>query len=373
MPTTTLLGRPLVRYAVVGLGHIAQAAVLPAFAHAKQNSVLTALVSNDPVKLQELGRKYSVEHRFSYDQFEACLRSGHIDAVYIALPNDLHCEYTVKAAEAGIHVLCEKPMAVTETECMQMIQAASAHDVRLMIAYRLHFEEANLRAIEIVQAGELGDARVFASSFTMQAKEGGIRLQADKGGGTLYDIGVYCINAARYLFRDEPVEVFATCVRGTEPRFQQVDEMTSAVLRFPKDRLATFVTSFGAASVSSYRVIGTRGDLRVEPAYPYVGKLGHFLTVDGETKRKKFAARDQFAAELIYFSQCVLDGMQPEPSGYEGLADIRIIEALYRSAQEGKPLRVEPIVKPNRPTIQQQIQKPPVKSRALVNTESPSE
>lgn len=363
--------RPVVRYAVVGLGHIAQQAVLPAFAHANSNSQLTALVSSDPRKLQELGDKYNVDHLFSYEQYEACLTEGVVDAVYLALPNHLHCEFAIRAAQAGIHVLCEKPMATTEVECLAMLDAAQANQVRLMIAYRLHFEKANLQAVEMVRSGTLGDERIFVSSFTMQAKDGGIRLQEQTGGGTLYDIGIYCINAARYLFHDEPYEVFAASIHGMDPRFREVDEMTSAIMRFPNDRVATFTCSFGSADTSSFRVIGTKGDLRVEPAYEYIGNLVHYLTVDGKTTRKSFAASDQFAPELIYFSQCVLDEVDPEPSGYEGLADVRIIEALQRSARDRRPFLVEPVPIHQRPTIEQQIRRPPVKKPHLVHAENP--
>jgi glucose-fructose oxidoreductase len=129
-------GSRAIRYAVVGMGHIAQVAVLPAFRNAKENSKLTALVSDDATKLRELSKRYRVKHTYSYDQFETCLKSGEIDAVYIALPNHLHCKFTVQAAQAGVHVLCEKPMAVTEMECHQMIEAADARKARLMIAYR---------------------------------------------------------------------------------------------------------------------------------------------------------------------------------------------------------------------------------------------
>src|SRR5215211_1906007 len=164
-----------VRYAVVGLGHIAQVAVLPAFAHA-ENSELAALVSDDPEKLEKLGRRYKVKARFSYNQYEECLRSGSVDAVYIALPNHLHRPYSEQAARAGVHVLCEKPMAVTEDDCLSMIRVAEENGVKLMVAYRLHFEEANLKAIELVQGGKLGDPRLFESVFTMQVKAGDIRL-----------------------------------------------------------------------------------------------------------------------------------------------------------------------------------------------------
>src|SRR5919112_80342 len=151
-----------VRYGVVGLGHIAQVAILPAFAHA-ENSQITALISDDPEKLEKLVRRYKVKGRFSYDQYEECLNSGLVDALYIALPNHLHREYTERAARKGVHVLCEKPMAVTEEDCRSMIRVAEENQVKLMIAYRLHFEEANLKAIDLVQGGKLGEPRLFDS------------------------------------------------------------------------------------------------------------------------------------------------------------------------------------------------------------------
>ena len=154
-------GQKKIRYAVVGLGHIAQIAVLPAFKHARRNSELTALVSGDAKKLEVLAKKYRIRHSASYDQYDDLLRSGEIDAVYIALPNSLHAEYSIRAANAGIHVLCEKPMAVTAKECAAMIRAARKHHIKLMIAYRLHFEEANLQAIAHSQVGENRRAALF--------------------------------------------------------------------------------------------------------------------------------------------------------------------------------------------------------------------
>src|SRR6185436_13348660 len=256
-----------VRYAVVGQGYIAQAAVLPAFAHAKRNSRLAALVSGDATKRRELGRMYGVDLTYSYEEYEDCVRSGEIDAVYIALPNSQHREYAVRAAKAGVHVLCEKPLAVDEQECLQMIATARQNRVKLMTAYRLHFEQATLSALEKVARGEIGDPRLFVSSFTLDVKPPNIRLDAELGGGTLYDIGIYCINAARHVFRAEPVEVFAMRASKPERRFAEVEESMSATVRFPGERLATFVVSFGADKTSEYRVVGTEGSLRVEPAY----------------------------------------------------------------------------------------------------------
>jgi glucose-fructose oxidoreductase len=319
-----------------------------------------------------LGEEFKVEAQYSYDDYEACLESGEIDAVYIALPNHLHCEYTVRAARKGIHVLCEKPMAVTEEECQQMIDACRERDVKLMIAYRLHFEEANMNAVEIAQSGELGDLRLFQSLFNMQVADDNIRVEGEKGGGTLYDIGIYCINAARYLFRDEPTEVTALSVADkSDARFQEIDEATSAVMRFPRDRIATFTSSFGAADVGSYQICGTKGDLRLEPAYSYRGELTHYLTVDGKTKKKKFRKRDQFAVEIDKFSECVLQDAEPEASGEEGLADVRIIQAIYESAQTGQSIKLDSFHKRVRPGIAQEEHRPPVEEREPVHAESP--
>lgn len=361
-----------IRYAVVGLGHIAQVAVLPAFSQAGSNSQLTALVSDDPKKLKALSARYRVPYTYSYNQYDRCLREGHIDAVYIALPNNMHCDYATRAAKAGIHVLCEKPMAVNEQQCRQMIRAAERGRTHLMIAYRLHLEEANVNAVELARAGELGKLRIFNSVFALQVREGDIRVRRKMGGGSLYDIGVYCINAARYLFRDNPVEVCAVSVKGTDRRFREVDEMSGALLRFPGDRLASFVCSFGATDVSSYELIGTKGRLQVDPAFEYVGPLTHRLTRDGKTKTRRFPAGDQFAAELIYFSDCILSNKEPEPSGLEGLIDVQIVQALYRSAAHGKPVMLALQAKRRWPTKGQVIRRPPVRKPRLVHTRSPS-
>jgi glucose-fructose oxidoreductase len=361
-----------VRYAVVGLGYISQAAVLPAFANASRNSELVALVSDDPVKLKSLSRKYGVNLICSYDQYDDCLASGEIDAVYIALPNHLHRIYTELAAKAGIHVLCEKPMATSVSECKDMLEVVRENGVKLMIAYRLHFEAANLKAVELVESGKLGEPRIFNSLFTMQVKEGDIRLLKETGGGTLWDIGIYCLNAARYLFKDEPTEVFATTANNGQERFAEVEEMTSAILHFPGDRLASFTVGFGEASVSAYQVIGTKGDLRVDPAYEYAEDLRHLVTINGKTRERVFPKRDQFAPELIAFSDAILNRKEPSPSGLEGMADVRIIEALYRSAESGKPVKLGDFETPRRPTMAQEIRRPPVEKPELVHAESPS-
>jgi len=361
-----------IRYAVVGLGGIAQMAVLPAFKHA-ENSELAAIVSEDLVKQDALRKRYKVRKVYAYEQYQECLSSGEVDAVYIALPNHMHADYSIAAARAGIHVLCEKPMAMTEEECEAMIGAARQAGVKLMIAYRLHFEEGNLEAIRIAQSGKLGDLRIFTSTFTQQVHKGNVRLQASSGGGTLEDMGIYCINAARYLFQDEPIEVYAVRSRGADSRFKEVEEMTTAILRFPQDRLASFTCSFGADPVSNYILVGTKGSLRVEPGYEYQTEIKHYLTIREKTKARVFPKRDQFAPELIYFSNCILKNKKPEPSGEEGLADVRIIQALHKSSELNAPVKLTPGRRSRRPGPELQIERPPIKKPAkLVHAKTAS-
>jgi predicted dehydrogenase len=345
-----LMAKRKVRYAVVGQGHFAQVAVLPAFAHAKKNSELTALVSGDERKLKKLSKTYGVARTVGYDGFDELCASGDIDAVYLVVPNHKHREYTERAAKHGIHVLVEKPMAVTEEDCEAMTAACNNGGAKLMVGYRLHFEAANLRAIELVRRGKLGEPRIFHSAFTMQVAEHNVRLNPrQEGGGPLYDIGIYCINAARCIFGEEPLEVIGMAGRRDDPRFTGVEEQLVAALRFPGDRLASFSVGFGAAATGWYQIIGTKGSLRLDPAFEYRGERRQDVTIGDKTKRKKFAPCDQIAPEIAYFSDCILDGKEPEPSGLEGLADVRIIRALYRSIDEGHPVKLEPFDKPRRP------------------------
>lgn len=361
-----------IRYAVVGLGWIAQEVILPGFQGAK-NSELAAFVTDDAEKAKELGDKYNVSEFVDYDGYDDLLRNGKIDAVYITLPNHLHKDYTVRAAEAGIHVLCEKPMANNVEECEDMIRATEQNNVKLMIAYRLHFEPANLKAIEVAQSGDLGDLRIFSSVFSQQVPEGNVRLKKSAGGGPLMDMGVYPINASRYLFREEPIEVTAVGANNGDPRFSEVHEMVSAVLRFPEEKLAVLTCSFGAAPADAYQVVGTKGEMWLRPAFDYHAEPKMQLKIDGKEKKPKFKKVDQFGGEIEYFSQCILENREPEPSGKEGLADIRIVQALLESIHYGRPVKLGPYEKSVRPSEQQQMEKKPVEpEKDLVNAQSAS-
>ena len=374
--TTNGSDEETVRYAVVGLGWFAQVAVLPAFEHTGERSELVALVSGDDEKLRKLGDRFDIDEelRVGYDGYRQLLASGEVDAVYIVSPNHMHREHAVTAAEEGVHVLTEKPMAVTVAECDAMIEAARAHEVRLMVAYRLHFAPANLEAARIVREGRLGTPRYLDMVFSNPVEnEDDIRLgPIERGGGSVYDVGVYCINAGRYLFGAEPTEVAAFTVRGTDSRFTEADEMTSVVLRYPDDRLATFTSSLGAFDRASARVVGTEGELLLEPAFHFKQALRHRLTVGDETTEREFPKRDQVAPEIDHFTECILEDREPEPSGAEGRADVRIVQAIYRSAGEGgRPVRLGEHETPVLPDPSQEASRPAPGEQELVDEEGP--
>lgn len=356
-----------VRYAVVGAGHIAQVAILPAFEHAKENSELVALISGDATKREELRKKYALEHAGDYSELEALIARGRVNAVYIATPNASHRELTLRAADAGAHVLCEKPLATSVADAEVMAAACEQRGVKLMVAYRLHFEEATLKALELISNGKLGEARFFESTFTHVVKPGDIRTEPEEGGGATLDLGVYCINAARHVFQAEPHAVFATAIVRNG-----ADESMAATLRFSGDRVAQFTVSNGCAAVSSYRVMGTDGDLRLEPAYEYVEGLTHYLTRDGKTEKESFAKRDQFAPEIVHFSDCILNGRGPGPSAEEGISDLRVVEAIMESAKTGRVVELPPRRHGYHPKPEQEMKKPPVRKPETVKASSPS-
>jgi predicted dehydrogenase len=362
------------RFAVIGQGYFAQAAVLPAFPRA-DGCELRALFSEDETKLRVLKRKYGVAAALGYDQYDEYLRSGEVDAVYVALPNDLHRDYVERAAAAGVHVLCEKPLAATAADAARVVRACEDANVRLMTAYRLHFEAGTLEAIERVMSGDIGRPRFFASTFAMQVSKDNIRTRQERGGGPLLDLGVYCVNAARSFFRAEPTEVVAMAAsRQGDRRFAEIDEQVTATLRFPDDRLAQFTCSFGAYDHSLLTVIGDKGRVSLNPAYDYAVPLKLELEVEGRKPREKtFPKRDQIAAELVAFARAMREGVDPEPSGDEGLADLRVLDAIAYAIETG---RAEPVPAGERarvkhPSKGQSIERPPHGMPDLVHTQSP--
>lgn len=335
--------------------------MLPAFKHARKNSVLAALVSEDPTKLKFWGKKMKVDALYETSRFAELCQSGLIDAVYIASPNTDHTEFITTALKNGIHVLTEKPLAADAAEALKIKTVVDRARAKLMVAYRLHFERANLTAAEIANSGQLGDLRFFTSTFSMQLLDrDNIRLQKEKGGGPLNDIGIYCINAARAIFRQEPVSVFAVAdtIKG-DARFREVPEMVTATLRFPDQRVATFTCSFGAADLAHYEVVGTKGWLCLDSSYEYAEGMTLEVGIGEKTKTREYKKKDQFAPELVYFSDCILNDRAIEPSFTEGLNDLRVIDALKKSIRTGRPVEVKTEAKMRRPNLRLEMRRPP--------------
>lgn len=349
-------GGPKVRYAIVGLGDIAQEALMPSVAHTG-NSEITALVSGDPRKLAALGDAYDVEHRYGYDQFDALLTSGVIDAVYLATPNWRHAEFAVPALEAGIHVLCEKPLDVSADKARAIIAAAERGGAKLMTAYRLHFEPATLDAIRRIRAGELGELIAFTACFMQMVDPANHRATNGIEAGPLFDMGAYPINAIRYLFGAEPLEVVSAIgVRHADAGFGDLDDTIAVTLRMPGDRLAQFTVGYYANSVDSFIIAGTKGSIQMNPAFGFGQGLEHHRQIGEEKTHETYKETDQFGGELRYFSDCILNDHTPEPDGEEGLADLLVIEAIAKALSSGCAVPVEPLVRTRRiaPDAQEQ-------------------
>ena len=361
-----------VRFAVVGLGFIAQTAVLPAFTHAGRSAELAALISSDPVKLHELGQRYNVPHLYAQTDYDAALAADTFDAVYIALPNSLHCDFALRAAIAGKHILCENPLALTSWECTEMIRVCQEHHVRLMAGYRLHFERGNMRAAAIVRSGEIGAPRIVEGVFSMQVSAENARLHKEYFGGLMYDIGIFGINAARYLFRAEPRRVTALSSTPPDPRFSETPGLTTAILDFDGGRLAAITASYGSTPTSYFNVIGTAGTLRLSPAFDFSAPLHLELKTPERVEREYFPVGDQFAPEILEFARCILEHDEPESSGLEGLADVRIIEAIERASASGRVIELPDFKKPRRPDLAQTSHIAPAKDTPpLVHVHSP--
>ncbi|MCT7318404.1 Gfo/Idh/MocA family oxidoreductase [Ralstonia sp. CHL-2022] len=360
-----------VRYAVVGAGWISQAAFLPGVAQSG-NSVVTALVTGDEVKATALADRYGIEHVHGYADYDQLLTSGDIDAIYLALPNDMHRQYALPALQRGIHVLLEKPMATSEADCEAMIEAARNGNAKLMIAYRLHFEPATLAAIELVRAGKLGRIRAFSAMFSQSVAPSNHRANHGYWAGPVSDMGVYPINAVRNLFGEEPVEVSACGVRDPDLPFN-FDDTVSVTLRFADHRIAQFVVSYSGASIDQYRILGTKGDLEVSPGFMFGVGLKYRATIDGKTHEQAFDATDQFGGELQYFSDCILNNREPEPNGEEGLADVRVLAAIERALESGQPQNLGPFQRQGRMETAQVRKLPPVPSPELVDAAEPSQ
>ena len=355
----------MIKYAVVGAGWISQQAFLPGVGQSA-NSKVVAIVTGDSDKAARLANFYGVGQIVDYNGYDALLRSPDVDAVYIALPNHLHADYAVRAARAGKHVLVEKPLATSEQDALAMIAAAREAGVFLMTAYRLHNEPGTVAVLEHIRNDAIGRPLFFQSVFSFQAAAGNHRLKAASWGGPLQDVGVYCVNAARHIFAEEPSEAMAMVHRpNDDPRFREVEASVAALLRFPSGGLAQFVASFGAAAVDTYQVIGTSGDLELDPGFRFETATKLRLRRDGQVCETQFPQIDHFGAQVEYFSDCIKAGTPPEADGEEGLADLRALVAIETAALTGQPQTITSRPRARHPTLDM-VRTTPVTDRRLV-------
>ncbi len=322
-------------YCVIGLGRIA-GHFMPAVRNTT-TSQITGLVSGHRDKAERIAAEYGVPASsiYNYENFDEIARNPAIDAVYVALPNSMHAEYTIRAAKAGKHVLCEKPMSTSVADAEAMIAACKAARVKLMIAYRCHYEPTNLKAIQLIRQGALGQVQAIESTFGFNIGRGEWRLNKKlSGGGPLFDVGIYSLNACRYLTGEEPEHISANAsVIDHDGRFDEVEENVSWTMKFPSGIVASCATTYGANMDGFYRVHGPKGWLEVDSAFVYEG-LRLRAEYEGTKLDELNPARDpsHFQAEAEHFSHCIQAGLEPKSPGEEGLRDMRYITQIYRSA-----------------------------------------
>lgn len=347
-PTPTPLAPDMrVGYAVVGLGHLSLEQIIPALTQCKK-SKLTALVSGSPEKMKKVAEQYGVKPQncYSYETYDKIKDNPEVDVIYIVLPNALHKEYVIRGAKAGKHILCEKPMAVSSAECREMIDACNKANVKLMIAYRIHYQPHNRKLRELLQSKEYGAPKlVTADNSQSSANPAHWRHKmALAGGGSLPDIGLYCLNTTRWILKEEPTEVFAYKYSTPgNPLFIEVEELISWQMKFPSGTIANCTSDYNVHESRHYRVLCEKGWLNMEKAYAYKGQKLMSAKADGKMELQTdigLMEKDQFGTEMDHFSDCVINNKRPYSPGGEGLQDHIIMEAIYQSAKEGKPVKI---------------------------------
>ncbi len=365
-----------VRYAIVGIGWISQAAMLPGVAHTG-NSEVVAFVTGHEEKAQKVAEKYDVHKIYSYDELDQLLASDTIDAVYLATPNFDHVEYAVNILEAGIHLLLEKPMAVSVAECERIIAAQKTSGAKLMVAYRMHFEPGTLKAIERVRKGDFGTLRYFNSSFSQPVSGQNHRAKHGFWAGPVPDMGPYPLNMVRQLFGAEPIEVSALGLNTDPERFHDeagnpFDDTVSVSLKFDAGRIAAFTVSYNGGDIDEYRVTGTKGTLSSNPAFQVGQGIKHTTLIDKVESNETFKTTDHFGGELKYFSECIFEDHNPEPDGEEGMLDVRVLAAIEESLKTGTAVKLAPYHRSRRPNPKQVQTLDKVSEPELIASHKPS-
>jgi predicted dehydrogenase len=337
---TAAAERP-VGFAAIGLGTISD--IFMRACARTQTAKLTALVTGHP---ETKGKRYATMYGipessiYTYETFDRIRDNKDVDAVYVGLPNSMHREYTVRGAQVGKHVLCEKPMAISSAECVEMIAACRMAGVKLMIGYRVHYEPTHLEARRIVRSGALGDLQAFEGAFGFNATPNQWRLTRKYGGGgPLMDVGIYPLNEIRWLLGEEPAAFTAVASTRdrTSGRFAEMEQTLNWTMKFPSGIAASLACSYGSDMPGFLRIHGTNGSLEITNAYAYsnvrLRGIGGGQRVDITTPGDDTG---HFVLEAEHFAACIRNGAEPRTPGEEGLKDMLAIEAIYKAA--GTPI-----------------------------------
>ncbi len=335
--------------AVVGLGRLALTQILPGFGQSKHVRV-TALVSGEADKARVIAAQYGVPEKnlYDYKNFDSIKDNPEIDVVYIVLPNALHAEYTVRAAQAGKHVLCEKPMATNVADAQRMVDACKQAGRKLMIAYRCQYLPEFRSLVGMVRNKTYGDLRMIETTNGQNdANDGQWRLnKAMAGGGSLPDVGLYCLNTARFLTGEEPVEITArTTQPANDPRFREVEDICTFTLRFPSGVMAVCGSGYSYHENRFLRLMATEATFGLDPAYGYDNLTMQIARRDGMSsglEQRRWAPKSQFALEMDAYAEAIRTEAVPLTPGEEGLQDMRLIAAIYEAAAGGSVVKLQP-------------------------------
>ena len=340
-------------FALVGLGSLTLAELLPAFGACKFAKPV-ALVSGSPDKAKKVALQYGIAEKniYNYQNYDQIKNNPEIDAVYIVLPNSMHEEFTVRAAKAGKHVLCEKPMANSADQCRRMIKACKDAGKKLMIAYRIQYEPHNRLVMKWAREKHFGTVKMIDMVNTQNIGDPSQwRLKkALAGGGSLPDIGLYCLNTARFILGEEPEMVNASIFSTPgDPRFKEVEETVLWQMKFPGGAMVNAATSYGTHKSRRYRCHADNGGwFGLDPAFDYHRLQMEASQAQGDLEVKQspdMGEENQFALEIDHMAQCIMENKQPYTPGEEGLQDQIIMEAIYESARSGKAVKLDKVTK----------------------------
>ncbi|OIQ11009.1 Gfo/Idh/MocA family protein [Neomoorella thermoacetica] len=329
-----------IRFGILGAARIAHKKLLPAI-RAAANADVLGLASRDQERAREIAEVHGIPR--IYPSYEALLDDPEIDAIYIPLPNSLHREWTIRAAEKGKHILCEKPAALNAQECEEMIAFCREHSVLFMEAFMYRFHPQHIRVREIISSGRIGEPLLIRAHFSFSLNEPSedIRLVPELGGGALYDVGCYCINISRWYFSAEPFRVYVTA------KLNEVDIASVGILEFPDGKMAIFDCALDRCWRQGCEVVGTRGKIEIPlPFNPEKEPTSLFISMDGQIMEEKIDGCDQYQLQVESFAQAILKiarfgGSQASPyPASDTLQNMRVIDACYRSMRTGVPVEV---------------------------------